>query len=87
MSWSPQASSLSCSLCAVSQRHRLKAPRGVGQREAGEQLTTAENLHSSTPPMGQLPGPWALGPSVIPSDPQWSLGEFYSTFHFWNKKR
>lgn len=47
---------------------------------------TAENLHSSTPPMGQLPGPWALGPSVIPSDPQWSLGEFYSTFHFWNKK-
>lgn len=37
--------------------------------------------------MGQLSGPRSLGPLVILSDPQWSLDEFYSTFHFWNKKR
>lgn len=76
-------------VCCFSET-RAESPSGRwggAWSEAGERLRTAENLCSSTPPMGQLPGPWSLGPSAILSDPQRSLGGFYSTFHFWNKKR
>lgn len=36
---------------------------------------------------GPAARPVVLGPSAILSDPQRSLGGFYSTFHLWNKKR